>query len=119
MSNQPDLRRLSAAGKFDGALLIAAVAFLAYWPSLSGEFIYEDAALLADNPLIHASDGFYRAWFTPDQPDYVPLTITSFWLEWRLWGMNSTGYHITNVLLHIGACLLLWTLLRRLEIPGA
>ena len=34
-------------------------------------------------------------------------------------GMNPTGYRVTNLLLHIGACFLIWILLRRLSIPGA
>ena len=42
------------------------------------------------------------------------MSNTSLWLEWRLWGKNPTGYHVTNLLLHVGACLLIWAILRQL-----
>ena len=51
--------------------------------------------------------------------DYWPVTNTSFWIEWRLWGMNPTGYHVTNLILHIVEALLIWIILRKLSIPGA
>ncbi len=47
------------------------------------------------------------------------MTNSSLWLEWRLWGRNPTGYRITNLALHLASALLIWTILRRLEIPGA
>ena len=33
--------------------------------------------------------------------------------------MNSTGYHVTNLILHIAEALLIWLILRKLSIPGA
>ncbi len=33
--------------------------------------------------------------------------------------MNPTGYHITNLLLHVAASLLIWVTLRKLSLPGA
>ena len=47
------------------------------------------------------------------------MTNTTLWIEWRLWGMNSTGYHVTNLILHIVEALLIWLILRKLSIPGA
>ncbi len=47
------------------------------------------------------------------------MTNTTFWIEWRLWGMNPTGYHVTNLILHIVESLLIWIILRKLSIPGA
>ena len=72
-----------------------------------------------ENNLITASDGLYRFWCTAEAIDYWPVTNTTFWIEWRLWGMNSTGYHVTNLILHIVEALLIWVILRKLSIPGA
>jgi hypothetical protein len=101
-----------------GWFLIAAT-LIAYLPVWHAGFLWDDDLLLTANPLVRSADGWYRFWLTTRTPDYFPLTSTSFWLEWRLWGMNATGYHVTNVLLHAGSALLLWRVLARLNIPGA
>ena len=106
-------------GVLAGVALIAVAAFLIYYPSISGGFIWDDYDLLTEAPLIKASDGLYRFWFTIEPTDYWPVTNSTFWIEWRLWGMNSTGYHVTNIILHIAESLLIWTILRKLSIPGA
>ena len=80
--------------------LLTGAALLAYWPALTGGFVWDDDTLVTDSALVKAPDGLYRMWFTTEPLDYWPLTNTSFWLEWRLWGMHSTGYHVTNLLLH-------------------
>src|SRR3989338_9517524 len=100
------------------AIIILAT-FLVYIPAMRGGFIWDDDAFLTNNPLIKASDGLYYFWFSTKPPDYFPLVSTSLWIEWRLWGMNATGYHITNVLLHAISSILVWLVLTRLKIPGA
>ena len=79
----------------------------------------DDDLLLTDNPLVKAPDGIYRLWCTTESTDYWPFTYATFWGEWRLWGMNSNGYHVTNLILHIIEALLIWVILRKLSIPGA
>ncbi len=101
-----------------GTSLLVALSIAVYLPSLRGGFILDDDLLLTNNHLIKAPDGLWRFWYTTQQPDYVPLTSSTLWLEWRLWGTNPVGYRITNLVLHIGACLLLWRLLGQLSIPG-
>jgi Flp pilus assembly protein TadD len=101
-----------------GLFLIAAT-LIAYLPVWHARFVWDDDLLLTANPLIKSSDGWWRFWCTTKTPDYFPVMSSTFWLEWRLWGMNAAGYHIANVLLHAVNAILLWQLLARLEIPGA
>ncbi len=98
---------------------ILLVALAAYVPAWRAGFIWDDDTLLTANPLIQDADGWWRVWVTTAMPQYFPVTWTTFWVEWRLWGMNATGYHVTNILLHAAGCVLLWRLLLRLNVPGA
>lgn len=96
-----------------------AVVFAAHSPALTAGWIWDDDNFLTANPLIHASDGLYRLWFTAEAPDYFPLTSSMLWLEWRLWGEKPAPYHVGNVLLHGLACVLLWRVFKRLHLGSA
>ncbi|HEY2762380.1 MAG TPA: hypothetical protein VGI75_16590, partial [Pirellulales bacterium] len=102
-----------------GGLLLSALTALVYWPAIHGGFIMDDDVLLSRSELIKSPDGLYQFWFTTKPFDYWPITNSTLWLEWRLWGENTTGYHVFNVLLHIASSLMIWAILRRLAIPGS
>jgi protein O-mannosyl-transferase len=102
-----------------GIAVIILVAFIAYLPTLSNEFVWDDDALLTNNDFIKSPDGLYKFWYATEQMDYWPVTYSTLWIEWRLWGMHSTGYHINSLILHIVASLLIWVILKKLSIPGA
>ncbi len=118
--NRPPEATFSRAGRalWRAALpaAIIAVTFLAHGPAIRAGYIWDDAAFLTDNPLIQARDGPYRFWFTTEPTDYFPLTSTMLWAEWRLWGSNPTPYHVGNIALHALSALLLWRVLRRLNL---
>jgi tetratricopeptide (TPR) repeat protein len=100
-------------------LLLGALTAAAYLPAVHGGYILDDNYYLTDVALIKAPDGLVRFWFTFDAMDYYPVSNSTLWLEWRLWGMDPTGYHVTNLVLHVAAALLIWTILRKLSVPGA
>jgi len=102
-----------------GACFIFLMTLVVYIPAMRAGFIWDDDAFITQNPLIKANDGLYRFWFSTEPPDYFPLTSSSIWLEWRLWGMNATGYHVVNILLHAISSMLIWLVLKILKIPGA
>jgi len=99
--------------------VLVAVMFLAvlvvYWPSLRGEFVWDDPLLVQKNPLITGKLNVSSVWFATD----FPLTLTVFWLEWLMWGTSPVGFHLVNVLLHALSAVLVWRVLLRLKIPGA
>ena len=111
-----------------GVLVIVEATLFAYVPAIQAGYIWDDNWLLYENPCMHASGGLQYFWFprskedTPGRynvPDYFPITYSSLWLEWRAWGNDPAGYHVTNVILHMLGSLLVWAVLARLKIPGA
>lgn len=101
-----------------GVAVIGLAIFTAYWPAMHGEFLWDDAVFLTNNPLIQNAHGLWKIWFSTQPVDYFPLTNTWFWVEWRLWGTSPWGYHLVNVALHFAACLLLWGTVRKLGLKN-
>jgi tetratricopeptide (TPR) repeat protein len=104
---------------FLGTVTILLLTFIAYAPVFSAGFVWDDDAMLTDNMAIKSGRGLFYIWCTTLLPDYFPLTSTSLWLEWRLWGAHALGYHLTNVFLHALSSILIWRILRRLQVPAA
>jgi protein O-mannosyl-transferase len=102
------------------AVVLAAVTTFAYRPAWHGGFLWDDDAYIINNELLTAPDGWQRIWFSLDSPSqYFPFTYSTFRIERALWGLNTTGYHWVNLLLHIGNALLVWAVLARLRVPGS
>jgi Flp pilus assembly protein TadD len=101
-------------------VLLVVLTLIVYHPAWHAGFIWDDDVYVTGNPLLTASDGLWRIWFSLDSPSqYFPLTYTTFYVEHRFWGLNPAGYHWVNLLLHAGNALLVWRLLKRLRLPGA
>ena len=101
--------------------LIVLLVFLAYLPALRGGFVWDDDEWTTNlSALFQNPSGLHLIWFQPDiLQQYYPLSGTTFWLDYQLWGFWTTPYHVENVLLHVLAALLFWRLLLRLQVPGA
>jgi len=102
------------------ALVLAAVTIFAYRPAWNGGFLWDDDVYITNNELLTAPDGLRRIWFSLDSPSqYFPLVYTTFRVEHAIWGLDPTGYHWVNLLLHVANALLVWLVLARLKVPGA
>jgi tetratricopeptide (TPR) repeat protein len=90
--------------------ILVVVGAVVYLPSLQNDFIFDDRALVANNPLLRGA-GSVKEVVTSGRT----LRMISFVIDHALWGMNPVGYHITNVLLHILTGFLAFVLFRRLS----
>jgi Tfp pilus assembly protein PilF len=103
-----------------GILIIVFLTAAAYIPAFHAGYIWDDSDHVTQVPFQRTFTVLKWIWFKlGTTPQYYPLTHTTFWLEYRLWGMNPAGYHAVNVVLHIACALLLWRVLSRLQIGGA
>src|SRR5262245_56878509 len=103
------------------AAAIVALTMVAYLGALShAGFVWDDDMYVVNNPALRTLSGLAGIWLEPRSlPQYYPLVHTTFWVEFHLWGLHPLGYHLVNLLLHTGSALLLWSVLRRLAVPGA
>jgi len=100
------------------ALLLLVV--IAYLPSLSGQFIWDDDFHVTKCEPLRSLAGLGRIWLEPGATQqFYPLTWTSFWIDFHLWGLNPFPYHAENILLHAVNAILAWRILRRLNVAGA
>jgi len=100
-----------------GLILLLAV-ILAYSPVWRAGYIWDDDVVVTDNPVVVGPLGLEEIW-TTSAADICPLTLTTFWAEYKLWGLTPLPYHLVNVLLHGACAIVLWRVLRGLRVPGA
>ena len=87
-----------------GAVLLVSV-FVIYGPCLNGALLWDDPAHVTRLEL-RSWTGLWRIWFEPGATQqYYPVLHSAFWLQHRLWGDTTMGYHVVSVLLHaLNAC---------------
>jgi tetratricopeptide (TPR) repeat protein len=100
------------------ALFLIALVLIAYARVFNAGFIWDDESHLTQNPCIVGPLGLKEIW-TSMRAVYYPLVLTTFWGLHKLVGLNSSPYHILNVLMHAGSAILLWRVLRQLAVRGA
>ena len=105
-------------------MLLLSLVFIAYIPAYQAEYIkFDDTNYIVDNELLRTSAGLWRIWTDIGAyrfaVQYYPMTQTTFWAEYQMWGAQPTGYHVTNVVLHACNAVFVWLILRRLRLPGA
>src|SRR5438093_5157660 len=97
-------------------LLIAVVTFAAFLPALHNQFVnWDDDKNFLENPHYRGLGWTQLSWmWTTHMGHYIPLTWTTFGLDYLLWGMNPRGYHLTNLLLHAANAVVFFFITRRL-----
>jgi Tfp pilus assembly protein PilF len=99
------------------AVLVAAT-LVAYEPIRHNDFVmYDDDDYVVENPNVNGGITWPSVkWAFTQQyaANWHPLTWLSHMLDCEIYGLNPLGHHITNVLIHIVNCLLLFLLLSKM-----
>ena len=102
------------------AMLIAAAGFWVFSPALRGDWLMDDDFYLTQNALAGDPGRLWKIWFAPGSLlDYYPIEASLQAAQWHLWHLDTLGYHLTNVILHIIGALLVWRLLAKFGLRHA
>ena len=99
-------------------IFLAAITFAVFGQTLHHEFVnYDDNLYVYDNPVVQQGltwAGFRWALTYGDIGHWHPLTWLSHMLDCRWYGLWAGGHHLTNVLLHGAAVILIFLVLRQM-----
>src|SRR5687767_8429565 len=91
-----------------GSLLLIAACLVCYANGLTGDFTYDDKAIVRDNARIQAPDRIAQIFATPyfggprgQGTGYRPILLLSYAVQWWIHGGSAFGFHVGNLLLHV------------------
>jgi len=107
-----------------GPIVILTVTLLSFGPILWNQFVeWDDYENLISNSHYRGLGWPQLSWMftTLHMGPYQPLSWVTLGLDYLIWGMNPTGYHLTSLLFHAANAVFFYFISRRmLEIvwPG-
>jgi hypothetical protein len=100
------------------ALLLALVVWTVFGRTLRYGFVnYDDDLYVYENPVVEKGltwDGIHWAFTHNLVNNWHPLTVLSYMADAQCYGRKAGGYHLTNVLLHTFAVILLFVVLKQM-----
>ena len=97
------------------SILILIITFAAFAPCLKNGFVnWDDDIYVTDNVVIrhlslHSIVQIFSTFFSAM---YLPMTMLSYMSNYQLSQLDPFGYHMTNLLIHLLNCLLVFWLIR-------
>lgn len=99
--------------------VLAGITWLVFGQTVRYPFInFDDPMYVVEEPQIRAGltwHGIVWAFTHLPSTNWYPLTNISHMLEAQFYGLNAGGYHLTNVVLHTIAAILLFLVLREMS----
>lgn len=100
-------------------MLLFVAALVIFANTMNAELLesWDDNIYISQNPLVidFSFGNLIDIWTKSYNGEYLPVTLTNFVLERQLWGTNSAGYHVVNVILHGLNGILVYWLIKRLH----
>jgi protein O-mannosyl-transferase len=101
-------------------IILAVLSFGVYANSLDNEFVFDDESVIVGyTPLQELSS--IPKFFTAEEGFhqvigryYRPVVSTTYAVDFAIWGLKPSGFHLTNILIHTVTTLLLLSILLKL-----
>ena len=97
--------------------MLVLISILVFYNSLSNGFVYDDYAVIVENkflklPGINVSAFFNHSYFSiaGGESSYRPVSTLSYYLLYKIGGLNPFFYHLLSVVLHILNVILVYLL---------
>ena len=88
-------------------LCFAVLGLVIFAPALRGQFVSDDLGYIVTNPYVHelSLENLLALLDPRGEPalytaNWAPLHLLGHAVEWSLWGPDTAGYHVVNILLH-------------------
>jgi len=99
-------------------IFLMVATFCVYSQVQDHEFIhFDDGVLVTESSLVQAgltNENIIRVFTTTHHSGWLPITSISYMLDYQLYGLNPTGFLLTNLFFHIANSLLLFLILFRM-----
>ena len=108
-------------------LLIALISSAVYANSFQNSFHFDDQHYIVENPYIRDPGNIPSFFISPRYSSfeqiftshYRPLLVTSYAINYALGGLRPEGYHVVNLLFHVGSSFLVYLILQAMLEPVA
>lgn len=101
-------------------VIIALFSFAIYANSLKNDFVFDDESVVQNNLSIQSLSNIPK-YFTAEEGFhkvigryYRPVVSTTYAIDFYFWGLNPIGFHLTNILINMISCLVLFSVLNKL-----
>jgi protein O-mannosyl-transferase len=112
---QPSIFQSPQRRRLIGCLLLVLATLALYSPVTRAPFLnYDDSVYVTDNAQVRAGLTWSTVIWTLRTPaalDWHPITWLSYALDFQLFGLNPSAFHIVNVLIHAINAVLLFLIL--------
>jgi len=98
-------------------LFLIVATLVVYWQVRNHDFVnYDDYEFITDNLLVQSGLTLesIKSAFKKNWGYWKPLAYLSLMLDYEIYGMDSGGFHMTNLFFHIANALMLFIFLRRI-----
>lgn len=98
--------------------VVLAVTFIVLSPSLQNKFTnLDDTQYLVENPVVKElnAENLKTIFSKQFVGNYQPITILSYMVEYKLWGLNPLGYHLMNLVFHLLGTLFVFLIIKKLS----